>query len=72
MKCCKLRPNDVLVQPTEKVSRTSGKNESRALLMLLYFDKLLFTFTVFFSLFVILYNLLFNYILESCSFLVIY
>ncbi len=30
----KLRPNDVLVRPTEKVSRTSatsGKNESRAL-----------------------------------------
>ncbi len=29
----KLRPNDVLVRPTEKVSRTSatrGKNESRA------------------------------------------
>ncbi len=43
IKCCiqkkkkkkkKLRPNDVLVQPTEKVSRTSAtseKNESRAL-----------------------------------------
>ncbi len=31
-----LRPNDVLVRPTEKVSRTSatsGKNESRALLV---------------------------------------
>ncbi len=30
----KLRPNDVLVRPTEKVSgKTSGKNESRALII---------------------------------------
>ncbi len=32
----KMQPNDVLVQPTEKVSckrATSGKNESRALLL---------------------------------------
>ncbi len=34
-----LRPNDVLVRPTEKVSRTSatsGKNESRALYVYMY------------------------------------
>ncbi len=36
-----LRPNDVLVRPTEKVSRTSatsGKNESRALISILAFE----------------------------------
>ncbi len=37
-----LQPNDVLVQPTEKVSHTSatsGKNESRALLFYKKFCK---------------------------------
>ncbi len=33
------QPNDVLVRPTEKVSATSGKNESRALIFIKSFVK---------------------------------